>query len=459
MRSMKREGVARFVIAGLFVAAACLGFIPNALLAVPVFLGSIATTSDLDELMKYVFDSDLISEVVTDSEFLDVFPDGEIKQGSDGRWFETAQLYKNPGSIGSRAEGDYIPESVPGAALNSRINLKKVVGSLEETGEVMKRIRGDKAAFVDWAEEQFPLFQESLTDELDRQAIAPGTGIRARVNQASPSTSLVIDSCMGISGFDHQLMQFRRGMSIRIGPNADGTSLRANAAIVDDVDWDLDVLTIDALPTSTADNDYIFEGDAAGNSAANDMMGAFGLIDDGNIVATLQNISRSTYKWFQSYVHDVETYHGSGTTINEEVMIVADRLARFRGGGRTDVIIISEEGFDKVWGDIKVDRAVNDPRSYTIGRNGIEILFGGTRKVVLKTARKMPAISCFGIQRDQLRKFILHDWEWDELSGSIWKQVTDSTGRKDAHYCYGTMFGELGIKSPQRCWRIEKWAA
>lgn len=458
MQNTRLGGSQRLVLGALLVVAALIGFLPKALLAMPLIGGATAQTSDLDELMKYVFDDTLISEVVTDSEFLDVFPDGEVKRGSDGRWFETAQLYKNPGSIGARAENEYIPESVTGAAVNSRINLKKIVGSLEETGEVMKRIRGDKAAFVAWAEEQFPLFQESLTDELDRQAISSGTGIRARVDDASPDTTLGIDSAMGVAGYDHQLMQFRRGMSIRVGPNADGSSLRSGAAIINDFDWDNNIIEIDALPTSTADDDYIFEGDAAGNSAGNEMMGALGLIDDGNIVATLQNISRSTYKWFQSYVHDVQTQHGSGTTLTEEVLIEADLQARLRGGGRTDVIIVSEEGFNAVWSDIKADRVANDPRSYTVGRNGITVLFGGTRRVMLKTARKLPSRVCFGIQRDQLRKFILHEWEWDDLSGSIWKQVTDSTGRKDAHYCYGTMYGELAIKSPQKCWRVENWA-
>ncbi len=458
MKSQTRGRASRLVVVGLLAVAATLGFFPGLLAGLPLVMGVTAQTSDLDELMKYVFDDTLISEVVTDSEFLAVFPDGEVKKGSDGRWFETAQLYKNPGSIGSRAEGQYIPESVPGAALNSRINLKKVMGSLEETGEVMKRIRGDKAAFVDWAEEQFPLFQESLRDELDRQAISAGTGIRARVNMATPTTSLVIDSSMGIAGFDHQLMQFRRGMSIRIGPNANGSSLRANAALVNEVDWDNQVLTLSALPTSTANNDYIFEGDAAGNSAGNDMMGALGLIDNGGIVQTLQNIDRNTYLWFRSYVQDVQATHGSGTPISEDVLINVDMQASLRGGGQADVLIISVEGYNQVWGDIKADRVVNDPRGYTIGRNGITVLFGGTRRVMLKTARKLPSKICFGIQRDQLRKFILHEWEWDDLSGSIWKQVTDSTGRKDAHYCYGSMYGQLGIKSPQKCWRAENWA-
>ncbi|HSH66472.1 MAG TPA: AI-2E family transporter [Bacteroidia bacterium] len=103
----------------------------------------------------------------------------------------------------------------------------------------------------------------------------------------------------------------------------------------------------------------------------------------------------------------------------------------------------------------KADRQINDPRSYTGGRKGITIFFGGTRMVELRTARKLPSAVVFGLQRDQIRKFVLHEWEWDDLSGAIWKQVTDSTGRKDAFYAYGSAYVEYAIKSPQKCWRID----
>lgn len=448
-----REHRTRLALVALVAVAAWLGYVPG-LLAIPLFIGATETTSNIDELMKITFDDVLIGEVVTSTEILDAFPEGEVKRGPEGRWFETAHLYQNPGSIGSRGENGYIPEAGGAKAANGKINLKKIVGSIEETEEVLKKIKTDKAAFVNWAEEQFPRFREDLADELDRQALGDGSGIRARVNAAAPATTLVVDSTYGIAGFDHALMQFRRGMSLRASPNADGSTPRSGAMIVQDVDWDNEAIIVNTLAASLADNDYLFEGDAADNSAGKDMMGLLGLIDDGQIVSTLQGISRSTHHWFRSYVRDL---NGS-VPLTEAVLIETDRVARFRGGGRVDMILISEEGFDQVWLDLKADRAINDPRSYTGGRKGIDILFGGTRSVNLRTARKLPSKVCFGIQRDQMRKFVLHEWEWDDMTGSIWNRVTDSVGRKMAYYAAGSMFGELAIKSPQKCWRAENWA-
>lgn len=440
----------RLVLVALVAVAAALGFLPQALLALPAVMGATATTSDMDELMKIVFDDTVIRETVYDTELLDLFPEGEVKQGSEGRWFETSHLYQSPGSWGSRAENGYIPVPNNAKAANGKVMLKKVQGSIEETGEVLKKIRGDKAAFLDWADEQFPLFREGLSDEYDRQLVGDGSGIRARVNAAVPATTLVVDSAVGVDGWGHPLMQFRRGMFLRASANADGTSPRTGVMEVAQIDWDNNAIVVSALADALEDNDYLFEGDAADNSAGKDMMGLAGLVDDGNIVQTLQNINRSTELWFRSYVRDFD-----GDELTELELIRTDREARFRGGGRVDTLICSEEAFDLVWGDLKADRVVNDPRAYTAGRSGITVLFGGTRAVELRTARKLPPQLVYGIQRDQIRKFILHEFEWDDTSGSIWKQVVDSTGRKDAHYAYGNAHGEIGIKSPQKCWRAE----
>lgn len=443
----------RLLMVGVLALSAFLGVAP-ALLGAGVMMGATADTDDYEELMKVVFDDTVIRETVYDSELLDAFPNGEVKQGSEGRWFETSQLYQSPGSWGSRPENGYIPNPNNAKAENARVTLKKVIGSIEETAEVLKKIKRDKAAFLTWSEEQFPLFKEGLTDELDRQLVGDGSGVRARVNAAAPATTLVVDSAVGVDGWSHALMQFRRGMFLRASANADGSSPRTGVMTVNDLDWDNDAIVVDALATSLADDDYLFEGDSADNSAGNDMMGLAGLVDDGDIVSTLQNIDRATHLWFQSYVRDL-----GGAEISEFQMIKTDREARFRGGGRVDMIVMSEEAFDAVWIDLRADRTINDPRAYTAGRNGITMLFGGTRSVEFRTVRKMPATLIYGLQRDQMRKFILHEFIWDDTTGSLWRQVTDGTGRKDAFYAYGTMHGEMAIKSPQKCWRMEGFAS
>lgn len=449
---MKKYFPGLVIVLGLLLAWA-LGFEPA--LAAPLVMGVTAATTDLDELMKVVFDDVLINEVVTDTELLDQFPDGKVITGSEGRWFELAHLVELPGAIGSRSEGGYVPVPNTGRGVNGRVQLKKIMGALEETGEVLKKIRGDKAAFVNWSREQFPLFKQGLVDEIDRQLLGDSSGVRALVNEVTPSgnTSLIIDSAYGIAGFDNALMQFRKGMFLRASPD-NGTTIRAGVIEVDDIDWENNALIVAAAPGGTvANDDQLAEGDAADNSFGKDIMGLLGLVDDGGIVEVLQNIDRDDHLWFRSYVRDL-----ADAQLTERQLIRTDRQAKFRGGAVVDLILTSEAAFDEVWEALKADRAINDPRAYTGGRSGIDILFGGTRKVTLKTCRKMPSKLVFGVQKNVFRKHVLHEWEWDDTSGSIWKQVVDSTGRKDAHYCYGVMHMEMAIKSPQKCWRLEGFA-
>lgn len=441
----------RVLVALVVLLAAWLGYMP-AQLAAPLLMGVTAATTDLDELMKITFADTIISEVVTDTELLDQFPDGEVITGSEGRYFELAHLVERPGSVGSRSEGGYVPVPNSGRAVNGRVNLKKVMGSLEETAEVLKKIKGDRAAFVNWAEQQFPYFKESLMDEIDRQLLGDSSGIRARVNDATPATTLTIDSTFGVAAYDKPLLQFQKGMFLRASANADGSSPRATTYEVTDIDWDSDALIVNAV-TNLVDDDYLFEGDAADNSAGKDAMGLLGMVDNGDIVETLQNINRSTELWFKSYVNDM-----GGDPLTEDALIDTDRVARLRGGGRVDLIVLSEEAFNEVWRDLRDARAMNDPRSYTAGRSGITVLFGGTRTVTLKTARKLPSTLVFGLQKNMFRKHVLHEFEWDDTTGAIWKQVVDSTGRKDAFYAYGSMYMEMAIKSPQKCWRAENFA-
>lgn len=451
---MKRYNWLPLIVVALL---ACFGLVPPAAALPMAFMGATETTTTLNEMMKVMFDDTFIPEVVLDTELMDWFPEGQAVNGPDGRYFETAQLYQFPTAVGFRGEAGsgtgYIPQASGGKALNGRINLKKIVGSLQESAETLKKLKGDRTAFANWSEEVFPLFKQSYSNTLDKALLGTGSGIKARVNDATPATTLVVDSALGIAGLDRALTQFQVGQHLRASPNADGSSPRTGTMTVTDIDWANEAIVVDALATSLADNDYLAEGDAADNSFGKATMGMFGLIDDGNIVQTLQYIDRSTYKWFQSYVHD-----GGADVVSEAMLLEADRIARLRGAGRVDSIVTSEDAFNAVWKDLKADRVINDPRSFTGGRKDIDILFGGTRTVQIRTARSISSTVVFGLQRDQIRRFVLHEWEWDDTTGSIWRQVSDSTGIQDAFFAYGSAYLQFAIKSPRTCWRLENFA-
>jgi hypothetical protein len=122
-----------------------------------------------------------------------------------------------------------------------------------------------------------------------------------------------------------------------------------------------------------------------------------------------------------------------------------------------EILLTSRLGQRQLWRDLRGDRAINDPRSFTGGKSGIFMILGD-RVVRIRVARKIPTTVCFGLMRSHLRKWMLHNFEWDSTTGSMFRQVTDATGRKDAFYAYGTMYIELGSDDPQKMFRIENFA-
>lgn len=455
----------RFKSAALMLAAALVVLLltPAAASAgVALAMATTATTdSAMDAAMKIIFEDTLVNNVVTDSELLNEFEDGggiRTDTTTGGRYIETAQLFNLPAGVGFRAEGGYIPIPSGPVIKNSRIYLKKVMATVEMTAETLKRVRSDEGAYLDWGERVFPSLLERLKNKFDSTLLGYGSGIIGRVNAASPATNLVVDSPFGISDLgdvNDALLQFLAGETLRAGPNADGSSLRTGTMTVEDVDFKNGYLVVDALATSLADNDYLFGGDAAGNDAGNPFMGFFGHIDDGDILATYQNIARGDHSAWRSLVVDAQASpFETGQTLTEDVVTYADDTAFTRGGAVIDLFVTSRKGVRQLWKDLRGDRSLIDPRNFTGGKGKVYIILGD-RQVQVKVARKLPSDVAFGMTKSTFKKYILHNFEWDDTTGSIWNRVTDSTGRKDAFYATGSAYCEFGGSDPQKNFRIE----
>jgi len=422
-------------------------------------------TSDaaMQAALKIIFDRTLINNVVYDSELLDLMEMGggvQQERTTGGRYIETAQLFNLPAGIGARGEDDYIPVPSGPTIVNSRVSLKKILGSVEMSADTMKKVRSDEGAFVDWADRALPSLVERLVNELDRMLLGYGAAIKARVNAATPATNLVVDSAYGLelpatNPLEDHLLQFLAGETLIASPNADGSTPRSGVMTVSAVDFANGYIVVNALATGLADNDYLFPGDAAGNSAAKEPMGLLGIVDNGGVLATFQNIARATYPQWCSYVLDAQSApFASSQVLTEKVVMYADDESFVRGGAKVDTLIVSRQGLRQYWADLAGDRTLNDPTNYTGGKGGLGI-FLGDRRVELRAPRKMPRTIAFGLTRSTFKRYMVHEWEWNDLTGSLWRQVTDATGRKDAFWAYGSMYLEVGNSDPQKNFRIQ----
>lgn len=440
-----------------------------------MMIGAATTTVDLDSALKIFFNEPVVENVVTDSELLSLFlEDNEVQyeQSTGGRYIETAQYFQLPSGVGARARGEYIPVPEGPVIKNSRIFLKKLQGTVEMEGDVMARVKGDMGAYLNWMERALPDLVTNLDDVVDRMLLGYGAGIIARVNQGVPTTTMPVDTAFGVTldggtnPLSYAWLQFKEGDRIVFSANPSGAPLRnagaSQSAKITGINQSTQALSLDVLPTGVADNDYIFHGDAAGannqTGAGDDreIMGLLGMVDDGTVLATFQNLSRATYSLWNAINIDGDdsTIDPEFTgTLNETLLTYADDETAIRGGGKPSVIVTSRFGLRSYWKSLKTDRTINDPRSYTGGKGQLSVWLGD-RQVTLKAVRKMPKELCFGLSPSTFKRWEIDGFQWDDKTGSIWKQVTDGTGRKDAFYAYGNWYIQTGCLAPKKNFRI-----
>lgn len=443
-------------------------------------MASITTDTDaITEAMKIIFADPLVVNIVEDSELMSIFQTDmnvQVDETTGGRFIEMAHYFQLPAGVGARAEGEYIPEADDPIFKNARLFLRKIQGTVEMTGDVMRRVIGDEGAFINYMDRALPDLVTRLVNEVDRMYIGFGSGIKARaeLTPVRPSTGILevtVNRSLGVSGFTDAFLMFLEGERIVFDTAADGQTLITGGGFralqVTDIDEDNDLITfggndtlVAAIVSAGADI-YLFPGDEAGASSRTaggvdrEIAGIMAGADDGGIIATYNNIPRTGVgsRLWKSIVID-----GSASTwggqLTEELLSFADDEVGVKGAGRVDTVISSRSANRGYWQSLKGDRVFNDPRSFAGGKGGLSIVLGD-REVMLKVARKLPPEVTFALQADTWRRLTLGTWDWDDRTGSIWNRVTDAVGRKDAFYATGNMYEQLLCIAPRKNVRID----
>jgi hypothetical protein len=471
---MMRRGFLAAVLAALVLA------LVNALFELAgdglVFaMATVGTTpsvaGNVNEAMKVIFEEPLTNSIVSDSELLDLFEQDmnvAVSTTTGGRYIELAHYFQLPAGVGARTlEGDYIPVPFGPVIQNSQIYLKKIEGTVEMTGDVMRRVREGEGAFTNWARRALPDLKERVDHEMDRMLLGYGSGVRARVNDADPDDgdkTITIDANMGVAGLEDEWLSFMEGESIVFAADAAAATLRDSGAAYRIVDVNpgaagASTLELATEPTANVlDSDFIIGGDAASHSGQSsgvdkEIMGLLGMVDDGTLLASFQGLTRATYRPWRSQIFDGSAAPWSGN-ITEDLLTKADDDTFVKAKGETTHIVMSRSGARNFWSNLKDDKRLMDPRGFTGGKASLNMIFGTERSVELRTVRKMPYSLVYGLQRDTFKHWRNTGWEWDDLTGSIWNRVTDATGRKDSFYAVGHIVLQTGNIAPHKSWKI-----
>lgn len=426
-------------------------------------------TAAADAMLKVVTEDAFFDSVVSHSKVLDLFEqNASVREGPHGRYIELSNMFGYNEAVGARHERGFIP--VPGNPTfkNGRVKLKKTLAVAQMTYDVMKQAMKSKAAFADWAEAELTKTEKALRDDLDRQAIGYGPGIICRVDDGAPDATLGIDAPYGLANDTKGwLPGIRRGMSLVFGPNPDGSNLRSNgeAAIVLSLDKAGNggggILTLDHLPSGVANDDYIFKGDDLGNAAPYqgvevEMIGLEGMVDNGSILRVFQNIDRVEFPEWQSQQIDGSAAPYSGLAKDTLFMHLNDDIVEQGGGDGITHLLVTRAVFRNIYVQIRGFNgfgATLAPETVRAGTKGIKIWLGD-RQVEVRGMPKLFPGRAFGLDSSMLRRYHLEGFEWDDMTGSIWRQVGVGQGVKDEFFAYGRTIMELGNIDPQKCGKV-----
>lgn len=466
---------------------ACITASPAHALPPGTLIGATTTVASLDNLMHVLYSEPLITDIVAESELMSLFKtDMNVKteETTGGKYIEMAHYLRLAGAAGARAENDYIPVPQSPRLINSRIFLKKIMGVVEMSGDVMEKVVGDEGSFINYMERALPDTKERVTTEVDRMYIGFGAGIKARVaagwvvgaaplSAARDTNRLLVDRALGVTGYEDAWLQFQEGETIVFSSTPAGAVIKnagtTQAALVENITENVALagylnvgaltLTMDAaLLAAIADGDYIFPGDQAGVSSQNggvdrEIAGLLAAVDNGGILATYNNVLRSGNRQFNARVFDasVAPYNGK---LTEDLLTIADAVTSTSTTSKIDALVMSAHAPIGYWQSLRTQRVINDPRNYTGGKGNLTISLGD-RALPFRTARKLPPQVAFGLNTSTWRRFTLGTWQWVARGGSIWNLVTDAVGRKDAYFAFGKMYEQLACIMPRRNFRID----
>jgi hypothetical protein len=441
-------------------------------------------TSNITEAMKIIFTDSVVEQYIMESEFADLIKretSVPIIQTTGGRWVEMSHFFSSAGGVGARAENEYIPQTSQPDFKNSKIYLRKIMGTVEMSGDTMKRVTSAEGAFLDYMEKALPVMVQRISSATDRMYLGDGSGVRARINGALSNISgtiyrVPLDSAFGVGGLSGAWTLFSEGDLIVAAADAAGTTIRTgggarSAEVIDLVDDDANPALIVNFPNGTlagnwADNDYIAGGDEAGvdfiqaSGEDREIAGLLAAVDDGGIINSYNGITRGAgeNRLWKGLVVDASNSPWNGAC-NEELLVYVDDQIHRRGGGKSDMILFSQSANRSFWKSVKTDRMFVDPRSYTAGKpKGLEVMLGD-RTLGFKVARKLPPELAYMLEMDSFARLSLHQWEWDDTNGSMWNRIVDATGPKDGFFAVGIMYEQMFCKLPRHNARIEGLAA
>ena len=277
------------------------------------------TISNISSILKKIIIPTIQSQLPSESVLFDKLKKNSGVTIANNQIFIAARTGRHSG-IYSPAEGTE-PRVGKSTYANPYTTIKYTFGTLELTDQAIEAAaNGDKKAIASILASEVTALKDDFRKDINRQWFGDGTGRLCLCNgtnqPGATASTLTVDS----PGTRYLVP----GMYIIIGTSA--------ACQITSVD-SLTQVTVAGTGAGWADNSVVTK------EAVAEMMGFRGLIDTGNYVVTIQNISRTANTWTISQADD------TAATLSEAQMI--DVYLKCMEYGKPSVCFAGPKGFSK----------------------------------------------------------------------------------------------------------------
>lgn len=352
------------------------------------------------------------------------------------------------------SENGHLPDAGQQAYVETRIPIRYNHGRIQLSIQTIKHSRSNKGAFKRALDQEMQGLVRDLGNDLNRQMFGWGKGVLALVNtDPGTTTTLTLDAPGGIAGSVHGNRFFNVGMNVTFHNPADDTIRAGGARTITAVSADGNSCTVNAaIDAAVADNDWVIRAakpttSAIGNTAINnECMGLLGLVDDGDFVVTLHNVSRTTYPIFKSV--NIASVGPLSADILQRGIDVADQI----GEGQVQFLLCHHSVRRAYLTLMEADRRyatrgdLQAPDAGTKVAKLKEITFGDIPLFVDKDA---PFGTLFGIDPTSFTRWVEVEGEWADDDGTVLLRLTDV----DAYEARYRIFENYSVDRPAACVR------
>jgi hypothetical protein len=395
------------------------------------------TKSDITaytNVMKEGYDSrDITDQMIDQNMMLSRIERGNqgIKHDPAGGLYAVVpQRYGRNMGIGSRAESGYVPGAQASRYARCLVYIKSHYGSARFTGQVLRLARKDPDAFAEVSAEEMDSLLMSCKRNLNRQYVSGyGKGVLAQVNGTASGQVLTVDIPDGDA-----TKYLEKDMKVDIYDSTLASKL-ADSVQIDSVDATANTVTFIAGGdiSGVTDDSYIILED----SIDYESMGLRGIIDDGTLVSTFQNLARASYPHLNAHID-------SSTTVIDTVLLKWLIRQVEKEGYFPTAFITTFELRDKVAEVLEADKRYVDTMD----------LQGGYKTIAYRGVPFLCDIDAYPKNLMCVHEPLLFTYEatdgfeWMEEDGAIFDRVITSSGRMDEYECTLFRYSNLASKRP-----------